>query len=345
MAFSYYSPVTVNSGQVTGTLTDYPKLIYKTDARFKTIANGGHVQNANGYDIRPYSDSGLSSALTYQLKYFDGTAGTVGMRVKRSSLTDSTATYLGYGDSGISTDGSSTSTWSNNFLGEYTLGNGTILDVSSGTGSNNGTNNGATATTGQVDGAAAFASASTQYINLGTSMNPAAVTMSVWVNGTSFPNAFNGTITRIGSASNAYIFVKSNGKLACGIVVGVGSTQLSYDGTGTNTLSTGTWYYLTLTYSDGTNLLVYVNGSLDKTTTGTGAINYTLPGGTDLGRDRVTSGRNFNGAMYGANVSSVVRSVDWITAEYNQGFPATFETLGTEVPLAAATNSNFLMFM
>src|SRR5882724_10595290 len=80
----YYSPVTVNSGQVPSTQTDYPVRIFQTNARFKTVGNGGHVQNANGYDIRPYSDTGCSSAITgYELAFYDGAAGTVEMYVKR----------------------------------------------------------------------------------------------------------------------------------------------------------------------------------------------------------------------------------------------------------------------
>ncbi len=137
------------------------------------------------------------------------------MRVKVSSLSSSTTPIvLGYGDTGITTDGSSTTTFSNNYLAFYPLSDGTTLSVASATGSNNGTNHSATATTGQVDGAAAFVSASSQYIDCGNGMNPSAITLSAWVNATSFANAYEGIIARVGSGSNyAAMYVKSNGKL------------------------------------------------------------------------------------------------------------------------------------
>ena len=163
-AFGYYSPISVNSSQVPSTQTDFPVLVSVTDTRFKTVGNGGHVQNSSGFDIRPYTDSTLTTAITgYELERYNASTGEVVMWVKVSSLSSSTTPFvLAYGDSGISTDGSSTTTWSNSFLGVYHLADGTTLNVNSSTGSNNGANHSATAASGQIDGAGAFASASTQ---------------------------------------------------------------------------------------------------------------------------------------------------------------------------------------
>ncbi len=328
MAFDYYSPVTINSGQVPSAQTDFPILISVTDTRFKTVANGGHVKNANGYDIRPYSDATLLTAITgYELERYNASTGEVIMNVKRSSVVDGLVTYLGYGDSSLVADASSTATWSNGFLGVYHLGDGTTLNVNSSTGLNNGTNHGATATTGQIDGAGGFASASSQYIDCGIGMNPSAATLSAWVKATSFPNAYN---AMAGSNNGAFVelFVKSTGKLACFVTGAAGI--VSYDGTGSHTLLVGTWYYLTMIYDSTSGLIGYVNASSDGTAAQRGPIT-TTGARFDIGQDPQNAGRFWNGLLDEVRFSNAARSPDWITVEYNEGFPSTFETLGVEV--------------
>ncbi len=332
----YYSPVTVDHTKVISTQTDFPVLVSQTNARFKTVGNSGHVQNANGFDIRPYSGSGLSSALTYELERYNASTGEVVMWVKVASLSSVTDTviYLRYGDASITTDGSSTATWSNGFLGVYHLKDGTTLSVNSATGSNNGTNHSVTATAGKIDGGGGFVSASSQYVDLGTGMNPsAALTLSIWVNATSLPGAYNTTIARAVSAANqAQLLVKSNGKLECSI--GISTTgNVGYDGTGTNTLSTGTWYLLHMKYDQLTHLIGYVNGSVDgSNTAGLGNGIVATPCSTYIGQYPAGGGSFWNGSLDEVRFSDVARSADWITTEFNnQNAPGTFETLGAEV--------------
>src|SRR5438128_12675012 len=55
-AFDYRKPITIDRNKVgtTGaptTLTKFPMLYSVTDPNLKTVANGGRVQNANGWDI------------------------------------------------------------------------------------------------------------------------------------------------------------------------------------------------------------------------------------------------------------------------------------------------------
>ncbi len=332
MAFDYYSPVTINAGQVPSAQTDFPILISVTDARFKSVANGGHVKNANGYDIRPYSDATLLTAITgYELERYNGSTGEVIMNVKRSSVIDGLITYLGYGDSSLVADGSSATTWSNGFLGVYHLGDGTTLNVNSATGSNNGTNHGATATAGQIDGAGAFASVSSQYVGLGGGLAGNNIaTYSAWVKATSFPGAFNAVMGYDGNGHFALLMVNNSGKLSLFTNTG------NINGTGSHALSAGTWYFVVMTVaiSGAGSLKGYVNASLDGSTIGTIVTDATAP--FNIGRDDV-NGRYWNGVIDEARVSNVVRSQDWITTEYNEGFPATFETLGNEVSLIPPT--------
>ncbi len=344
MAQLWYSPYSINAAQVPSTQTDFPVLVSVTDARLKDVAHSGHVNRSDGFDIRPYTDTTLGTAITgYELERYVPTTGELIMRVKVSSLSSSTTPIvLGYGDTGISTDGSSTTTWSNSFLGVYHLSDGTTLNVNSSTGSNNGTNHSATATTGQIDGACNVASASSQYIDCGTAMHPAALTYSCWVNPTSFPNAYNGPIGRNASSVATVILVKSTGKLA---LFATATSLVSYDGTGSHTLSTATWAHLAMTYDSSAGLVGYVNGASDGTAAANGSLNSNAST-VAIGQDPSGS-RFFNGKIDEVTISSVARSANWITTEYNNQFaPGTFATLGTEVAVSAgASTSNMFLVM
>lgn len=345
MAQSYYSPISINSAQVPSTQTDFPVLVSQTDARFKTIANTGHVANSSGFDIRPYSDTALTSALSYELERYNATTGEVVMWVKVASLSSSTTPiYLGYGDTGLTTDGSSgTNTFSNSFTYVYHLKDGTTLSVADSLGANNGTNGGVTATSGQIDGCGGFASGSSQSIGLNAGFTNPALTMSAWVNGTTFPNDYNGVLTKgAAGTDNLAMFVKSNGKLYT--FIATSGTPMSKDGTGSHTLSTSTWYLITVTYNSTAGLVVYVNAASDVTQAASGTASASSIAAA-IGQQKSTGTRFFNGKIDEVRYCSVARSADWITTEYNnQVAPGTFESLGTEVAVTPpASSSNFFL--
>ncbi len=334
--FFYQSPISINAAQVPSTQTDFPVLVSVTDNRFKTIGNGGHVRNSSGFDIRPYSDSGITTAITgYELERYNASTGEVIMSVKVGSLSSSTTPiYLAYGNSALTTDGSSTTTWSNSFLGVYHLSDGTTINFNSSTGSNNGTGGGGshspTATTGKIDGAGNFVAATNQWIDLGV-INSAALTYSGWVNIPSLVNAY-GRVLCVDNLSTAHtLAVKSNGKLT---VEFAATTSVFYDGTGSHTLSTNTWYFLAGTYNSTSGLIGYVNAASDGTVSANGAAKTNWTDHTAIGTDVSGGSNGFNGVIDEVRISSVARSADWITTEYNnQSAPGTFATLGTEVPL------------
>lgn len=335
---TYYSPITINHTQVPSTQTDFPVLINITDSRFKDVAHSGHVQSTNGYDIRPWSSASIfATPIIYELERYNPSTGEIVIWAKIPSLSSSSDTviYIAYGDSSLTTDGSSSATWSNGFLGVYHLKDGTTLNVLDSTGANNGTNHSVTAAIGQIDGAGGFASVSSQYIDCGTGMNPTAITLSAWVNGTTFPSSYISVLSRDVNGSYDSLLVKSNGKLACYLVA---SADVHYDGTGSHTLSTGQWYYLVMTYNSTSGLIGYVNAASDGTGAANGSLN-TSTARTDIGQDPNNTGRFWNGVIDEARVSSVARSADWITTEYNnQNTPGTFETLNSEVgPLPTPT--------
>jgi hypothetical protein len=63
----------------------YTVLINDTYPDFATVANGGKVQNANGYDIAFSSDAAGTNLLPYEVEKYTSTSGAVIMHVKGSA--------------------------------------------------------------------------------------------------------------------------------------------------------------------------------------------------------------------------------------------------------------------
>lgn len=165
MAFNYYKSLTLDASQAgSADSTDWPLCIFVTDVDLKSVANGGYVEDANGYDIRPFADLDLTVALTYELVNYDPTTGLLEMYVKIPTLSASvdTVIYLGFGDSSIVTDGSSNQTWDANYFLVLHLSNGSVLSVTdSSQAGNDGVANGMVAATGLIDGGALASGPST----------------------------------------------------------------------------------------------------------------------------------------------------------------------------------------
>ena len=117
--------MTIDHTKVPSTQSNFTVLVSLTDPALKTVANGGHVANANGYDIGFYADSGGTTKLKWQVEKYDGTTGNLIAWVKIPSVSSSTDTvfYLMYGDSSINTDQSDPpNTWDSNFKAVWHMG-------------------------------------------------------------------------------------------------------------------------------------------------------------------------------------------------------------------------------
>jgi hypothetical protein len=363
--YSYYRAVTIDHTKVPNTdQTNFPVLVSGTNSYLATVANGGKVQNSNGYDIGFFSNSSCSTKLDWEQEKYLSTNGEIEYWVEVPTLshTADTVIYLCYGNAAVTTDLSNKAgVWDSNFQGVYHMADGTTLSGTDSTGvGNNGTlSNAPTATTGQIDGAGNFASTSSQSIGLGTSatLNPSAITYSAWIKATSFPNSYNSIVSKVSGPVNptfSQMFVRSSGKLAM-YASTTNSVPLAalYDGTGANTLSAGTWYMVTMTYDTATGLKGYLNGSVDGSDASTIGRNLASnTGATTIGIDTATDGRAWNGAIDEVEISNVVRSSDWITTEYNnQSATSTFYSLGSEnsgsgvstiAEVVTATNNSYI---
>ena len=185
--YIYSGTIVVSHAQVSNSdQANFPVLVSGVYPALATTANGGLVTNSNGYDIIFTSDSDGLHNLNFERESYSPLTGQVAfwVQVPMISHTTDTVFYVFYGNASVTTDQSSPAgTWDSNYLGVYHLGNGTTLNVSDSTShAYNGTNHGATAGTGEIDGAANL-NGSSQSITMGTVMDLGAgnLTLEAWV--------------------------------------------------------------------------------------------------------------------------------------------------------------------
>lgn len=318
MAFAYKATITVDYTKVPSTQTDFPVLVALTDTTLKTVANGGQVQNANGYDIRFYSDSSLTAALSFELESYTGTTGAIVFWVKIPSLSSSSPTvfYMGYGDASLNTNASSTAVWDTNFKGVWHLKDGSSLVLTDSTANAaNGTNvNTVTPIAGQVDGAAHFVAASSQLI-VGTMAHVSLpATLRCWFKLTNTGNHRAFIATAEGATNNG-MRTKVNDANNPGFTLG-GVADYAM----TAAVTSGTWYYFSADINANNGTVNHRLGTTGSLTTESAAIG-TLSGTNNIdfaiGARSDNSGDLMNGDIDEVRISNVQRSADWITTEFN----------------------------
>ncbi len=251
-----------NSNGDSYTRTDYSLSTGPDDRPYQgPVANGGHVANANGYDIGFYADSGGTTKLKWEVERYDGTTGRLIAWVKIPSVSSSTDTvfYLMYGDSSITTDQSDPlNTWESNFKGVYHLGDGSTVVGTDSTGQAAGTKNGTlTAGAGKINGdITGMSGNSSNYISLA---NPSSFpittswTVSAWLK----PVPGNHVAVFWGQGSNNGPHIGMNYPI-------FNSWRVAFWGGATcdgGSLDTNNLQQIVGTF-DGSNLRLYKNGSL-----------------------------------------------------------------------------------
>jgi YD repeat-containing protein len=350
--FSYHRPITISHAQVPNTdQSNFPVLISGAYSYLATVANGGKVQSAGGYDIIFTTDAAGTVKLNHEIETYDPATGTVRFWVAVPTLSHTTDTviYMHYGDSTITaSQENKAGVWDSNYVGVWHLANGATLSAADSTGNqNNGTNNGATPTTGQIDGAAAF-NGSNEFIGigpLGTFSFSSSLTISAWVKPNSSSGvekimALTGSTGSVGGTS-VYTFVanlnETNGKF----VAETGKAHFSTDdATAPSAFTTGQWSYVSGTF-DGSKVTLYVNGTSQATTLYSSAeeLSFVNTNGWSIGKyvEDGTDQQWWNGSIDEVRVSSTVRLPDWIATEYNnQSSPSTFYSIGAEDTLSVS---------
>lgn len=333
----YARSITVDHTKVpTSNQTDFPILITGTYSYLADQAHGGKAITGNhGYDITFSTSAKATTAdLSYEISYWDSTTGFIEAWVKIPTLHTGSddVIYMNYGNPATTAfQGNVAGTWSNNFSAVYHLKNGTTLYLGNALTGTAATNNSTTATTGQIDGAAAF-SGSSQYINLGNNFGTIGdFTLSAWVKPTDF-SGFNGIIAKTASAQPKpfdWYLTASTGIPR--LFLGDGSSGANVDGSSATT--TGVWNYIAAVKSSTITVNHYLNGSGNGSGNAVGAPSPLANGSDNMyigtRSDFVTM---MKGSVDEVRIASVARAASWIATEYNnQNSPSTFYAIGSEL--------------
>ena len=320
--YSYSMDVTLNQASGSSDLTDFPALISFTNANIRTVPNGGHVSNANGYDIIFTDQNG--NKLDHQIESYNAATGNyvAWVRIPVLSHTATTTVKMYYGNQSVSSDPSVKSVWTSSYKGVWHL-NGT--DYTDGTSyANDGTQNATTNITGKIAGGRGF-NGSSSYIQVTTNgfvPNDNNQTISVWGyysaapgdnrNLISFQNGGVGSAIQVGFRGGHAVAWKWGG-----VVLADGGVDPSIN----------TWHYYVYTY-DGTTSHIYIDGV--EINNSTVAPQTAMPSEGNIGR--YNNGEYFNGYIDEVRFSMSPKSANWILTEYNnQNNPASFISLGMEV--------------
>ncbi len=274
--YSYERAIAINHTKVPNSdQTTFPFLFNTTDPLLATVANGGHVQNPNGYDIIFTSDAAGQNPLPYEMEEYNPQTGQAiaWVQIPDLSHTSDTAIYMFYGNSSVAASQQDPAgVWGTSYAGVWHLPNGTSLSANDSTvNENNGTpGTGVGATAGFIDGGASFSGASSAYITLPSSSaawNFANdVTVSAWIKtagngmgvlllqpGTPLVYLEVGPTTAGGYSNNAVAYFRADDG---DLVIANGKTAVNDNN----------WHNIQAVRSTGNSVNIYVDGILDSTT-------------------------------------------------------------------------------
>lgn len=331
-AYQFVRAVTIDYTQfsISGDLTNRDYTVTITANWLKTEANGGNIKNANGYDIVPFLESNLATALKFRRERYNGTTGEIVLSVKLPTIyyNQNTVFHIGYCNSAITTDQQDkANSVDGNTQVLWTVADGTTLsgeDITSN--ANTATIVGsATAVAGIVDGAASF-NGSTQYLSrasTGSLEITGDITVSCWVKTTS--GSTSALVSKYTSGDNGWVlFYNGNTVQFDGRD---GSTNYRSSGASTATVNSGTWKYV-VGQRTGTTWKVFVNGTQENSTNvGTsGSISNT--NALEAAALSPTHTNKLNGSLDQIRVDNVARSADWIKIDYVAFTNSSAHTIG-----------------
>ncbi len=318
--YNFRLKVQINASQVsgTGTLTNFPVLVSATRNELRSTGNGGNVENINGYDII-FTGANGTTILSHQLETYDPVTGEIEFWVRFPSVsaTVDTEFYVYFGNSGISTDQSTTNVWDSNYKMVLHL-NGDVLDYS-GEGTD-GANTGTISTTGQIGLARDFDDTSDRIIIADNGVSPldisGNITISFWMR---IANVGDGPdIFTKGNYTNGYsVWTNDSG----GLRFQINNDALNAPN---GSITNNVWAYTVFTRASNGDRNIYVNGTSVASDNSIESFNVD-------DEDVYLSTASFwpyLGDFDEVRISNNTRSSDWIATEYNNQFsPASFFAL------------------
>ncbi|MGA2434601.1 MAG: DUF2341 domain-containing protein [Bryobacteraceae bacterium] len=338
--YQYRRPIVIDHTKVPNTdQANFPVLISGTYSYLASVANGGKVQNANGYDIVFDSDCTGDEKLDHEIESYNSQTGQVSMwvRIPYVSHTNDTVFYMSYGNSAITTSqGNKTGVWNSNYQMVLHLSESAApyLDSTSNAFSSTG---GVfpTPVTGKIGGAQSFDGVA-QYIAYSQAQSPSptsSISMEAWIKTTE--TAVKGVFGKWMSdgelsADQSYLMFYRAGGYPSGLLNSVGNTPVEADAA--PRINDGNWHHLAVSAPSTGAISVYVDGVLSGNLNNAQALLTSTPDRLLIGATSLaTGGWYMNGSIDEIRISNSARSADWIAAEYNsQNSPSTFYTIYPE---------------
>ena len=362
-AYGYRKSITVGASVVTsGPHADYRMLISDTDSALATVANGGRVQHASGYDIAYFTNSDCSTGqIAYKRISWNATTGAVIHKVYVNNINNNAVIYRCYGDASISTDQqNSAGVYVSSVGGAWGLddnaANTTVADGTGNTATGTSAANTSTKTvTAKISSGLTFNGTSdvVTVSNNSTLNASTGLTISMWTkklrNG-----SYDWLIAKSNTANTHFVYgAEWNTSNKIEFIVSDGTAGFSNVKQcigATSVTSTSAYQHIVVTYDGGTNTaVVYLNGAQDASgqpgaASGCNSVGSTYSGNlvSSTGELRI-GGIRYDSLYYYANVEeddveveNVVRSAGWVATEYaNENSPGTFYTVGSEVALSS----------
>jgi biopolymer transport protein ExbB len=327
MAASYYRTITIDKDKVSANLTDFPVYV--------DLVLGNNVSSSSGYDVSFTLNDGETS-LYHNLELWDNTNKRWKGWVKVSSLSSSADTVIRvyYGDDDISTDQSSTSTWSKFvavwFLSEDSLDSSSIKDRTSNGADMSAVGSELTARqSGKLTYSVERSNDTSEVCRLVTDSNvniPSGdYTVLAWIyKSENTPN--NGQM--IWQVDNGYMRCHSNTQTWRSYSWSNQLTQAS-----TSPVSNTEWHRIACIHS-GTNekLTSFLNGSsVTEASIITNEKDYYGTNTSIALFSSNTAAQEFPGRISHVFIATSELGSDWISTDYNnQSSPSTFYSLGSE---------------
>jgi Concanavalin A-like lectin/glucanases superfamily/Domain of unknown function (DUF2341) len=329
--FAYERTITIDHTKVGGSdAANFPVLIAGTYPYLATVANGGLVQNANGYDVMFFADSNLTTKLSWEVESYNATTGAVVYWVKVPTVSAETDTviYLAYDNPSATTDWSNrTATWDSSFNAVYHLSAANPTLDSTANAQTLTPLNSPGSGTGKIDGDATFTASSHQYFLHSSPTVPTGTsprTLEGWFKmGSSAVQEMMGWGDNGGTGHRFTLYWNNDGEIYNETEGGNATFSFTYD---------SNWHYYVATLPSGTtdcSILMYLDGSPQTTSCAGDAIN-TVATELRLGGIPATGAAYFTGSLDEVRVSNIARSAAWIAADYNnQSSPSTFYSVGS----------------
>jgi len=314
-------------------MTNFAVLVSYTNANLKSVANGGHVTQDDGGDIRFHNAA--DTQLSHEIEKYVATNGNLIAWVKVPSISSNTDFTLNmyYGSAEAGDQWNATNTWETNamMVQHFNETSGGI-NYDSTAYTNHGTIIGASLiTTGQVDGADSF-DAIDDYVNAGNGASldiTNTVTVTVWIFYTGASRSW--ILSRDLSSSYGYqLGIESSRKMTISIGNGSGYNVV----TANEVEQTNVWTHIAATYiisaSNITSVALFRNGTLVKS----GPILRIINNGVNavlIGSYSRFGTYWFNGLIDELRIHNRALSLGEITAQYNnQVLPSAFYSVGAE---------------